>query len=610
MSPTQSKVILYSFLVSFSFRQHLIRSIAPNGYVSTVAGFSMAVGLLDQQGTSARFDTPSDVTVSPNGTVYVADRVNHAIRAISPSGYVSTVAGIKAAGTTDGQGTIARFSQPQGIAVAPNGTIYVADTSNHRIRAISPSGVVSTVAGSTTGFADGSGSSAKFASPIAVHVAPNGTVYVADYNNHRIRAISPSGLVSTIAGDGTQGLTDGPALNANFRNPVGLGMSSNGALYIADSNNHVLRALSSPGVVSTVAGGGVAGWVNEQDVDARFSSPRGIAFAQNGTLFVVDNSNHRIRSVSPSVFVSTVAGNGTWAYQDGPAFMARFNNPNSVAVHPNGTIYVSDTNSNIIRAISPNGDVRTVAEGFYYPYDMVFNPSGTILYVADQYNNRICGISSEGVVSTIAGTGDGGSADGPAMSATFNRPHGIALSPNGTLFVSENVGNVIRAISPDGMVTTFAGMAGTAGATDGVGTSARFSAPRSIALTPNGTLYVVDTSNYRIRAISPNGTVTTIAGSSNSFADGQGTAAAFGLSIGIAVSPTGVVYVSDAAYARIRVISTTGYVSTLAGTGITGALDAKASSSTFNRPAGLALSANGTLFIADSTNNRIRAIKP
>ena len=199
--------------------------------VSTLAGSTQ--GYTDGTGTSAKFYNPTGVAVDGAGNVYVADLSNHRIRKITTSGVVSTLAGSGTSGYTDGTGTSAQFNSPTGVAVDGAGNVYVADQGNHRIRKITTSGVVSTLAGSTSGYTDGTGTSAKFYNPSGVAVDGAGNVYVADQSNHRIRKITASGVVSTLAGS-TYGYTDGTGTSAKFAYPFGVAVDGAGNVYVAD----------------------------------------------------------------------------------------------------------------------------------------------------------------------------------------------------------------------------------------------------------------------------------------------------------------------------------------------------------------------------------------
>uniref|UniRef100_UPI003743F19A hypothetical protein n=1 Tax=Psychroflexus aurantiacus TaxID=2709310 RepID=UPI003743F19A len=227
-------------------------------------------GFADGTGRSAQFSKPYGVAVDASGTVYVADYNNHRIRKTTPAGVVSTLAG-STQGFADGTGSSAQFSKPYGVAVDASGNVYVADFNNHRIRKTTPAGVVSTLAGSTSGFADGTGSSAQFSKPYGVAVDASGNVYVADFNNHRIRKTTPAGVVSTLAGS-TQGFADGTGSSAQFNYPIGVAVDASGTVYVADANNHRIRKITPAGAVSTLAGS-TYGFADGTGISAQFANP-------------------------------------------------------------------------------------------------------------------------------------------------------------------------------------------------------------------------------------------------------------------------------------------------------------------------------------------------
>ena len=316
--------------------------------------------------------------------------------------------------------------------------------------------------------------------------------------------------VTTYAGSGASGSNNGPRLSATFLQPRGIVVSSNGTMFITDTGNHLIRSISTTGVVSVLAGS-VSGSTDGQGSAARFMQPIGIDLLQNGTLYVLEMGGNRIRAISPSGFVTTVTGiNGTATFQDGALSTARFNSPNELTVTPDGSIYVADYNNNRIRKISGNtvstfagngasgsNDATGALATFDGPWGITSDSSGN-LYVTDSRNDKIRKITSGGVVTTIAGSGDTGSDDGQGIYSSFNRPSGITIDTNGVLYVSDYINDRIRKITPDGMVTTIAGS--STGNTDNVGLQSKFSRPTGLAIS-NGTLYLTDTANNAIRAI-------------------------------------------------------------------------------------------------------------
>ncbi len=260
-----------------------------------------------------------------------------------PTVTVSTLAGSSTDGFADGTGTAAQFKYPIRVAVDASGNVYVADFGNNRIRKITAAGVVSTLAGNgTKGFADGSSTTAQFSSPTGVAVDASGNVYVADTQNHRIRKITAAGVVSTLAGNGTSGFANGSSTTAQFFRPEGVAVDASGNVYVADTGNTRIRKITAGGVVSTLASSGT---------DALFSNPSGVAVDASGNVYVAEHSNNRIRKITTGGVVSTLAGSGTEGFADGSGTDALFSNPNEVAMDASGNVYVADTGNNRIRKI-------------------------------------------------------------------------------------------------------------------------------------------------------------------------------------------------------------------------------------------------------------------
>jgi glucose/arabinose dehydrogenase len=296
--------------------------------------------------------------------IVVADRYNDRIRLVTPEGVVSTLAGSGVYGFADGLGTAASFRNPFGVAVLPNGVVVVADTDNQRIRLITPEGLVSTLAGGAianpTGpaaspdYADGTASAARFGYPCSVAVLPNGMIAVADSNNHRVRLVnSTTGDVTTLAGS-TSGYADGTGSAARFRNLYGVAVLPNELIAVGDRDNHRIRLVNLAGDVTTLAGSGSPGTADGVGTAASFNTPNGIAVLPSSSLIVVaDAGNHLIRLVSPTGIVTTLAGGLPRGDANGTGPAAKFNLPNSVAVVPStGGIVVADATNNRIRHIA------------------------------------------------------------------------------------------------------------------------------------------------------------------------------------------------------------------------------------------------------------------
>ncbi|WP_130734936.1 T9SS type A sorting domain-containing protein [Flavobacterium sp. J27] len=325
-------------------------SIPSEPVVSTLAGTGLA-GALDGTITSASFNYPTVVTSNNQNDIIVVDRSNHKIRVISNFVTVSTLAGTGSLGAQNGTTTTATFNYPDGAIMDSQGNVFVTDQSNHIIRKIDINSLVTTFAGSgIAGFQDGMAVNAQFYYPAAMAIDANDNLFIADYSNHRIRKITPSGMVSTIAGLGSAGATDGAISIAKFNGPTGLCLDVSGNVYVADYGNHKIRKIDTNGQVSTVAGSGIAGAIDDYGTLARFNHPAVVVIDTQNNLYVTDEGNHKIRKITPSGMVSTFAGTGMEGANDAIASMATFKNPTGIAMH-NDTLIIADYGNHKIRKI-------------------------------------------------------------------------------------------------------------------------------------------------------------------------------------------------------------------------------------------------------------------
>lgn len=434
-----------------------------------------------------------------------------------------TLAGVASFGYRDGAGSAAQFAHPYSVAITNAGIIYVADTTNCVIRKITASGAVTTLAGQpgVPGYADGSGAAAQFAYPCGIALDASGNLYVADTDNEVVRMVTPLGAVSTIAGaPGVIGNSDGTGSGAHFWNPESVAVDSSGTLYVTDGDNMTVRKIASGGVVTTLAGThGVSGSQDGTGPAAQFAFLFGIAVDASGNVYVADIQNDTLRKITPGGVVTTLAGSAhATGSTDASGSAARFNAPNGVAVDSAGNVYVADTNNDTIRVVAAGGSV-----------------------------------------STLAGTaGASGGADGSGSAARFSAPSGIAVNASGTVAVADTYNATIRIVASGGSVSTLAGTAAQAGARDGSAAVARFNGPWGVARDAGGNAYTADTYSNTVRKISASGAVTTIAGTAGvtGSQDGAGAAAQFNGPTWTAVDASGAVYVSDSGNNTVRRIAT------------------------------------------------------
>lgn len=580
---------------------------------------------------SAALSDAEGVATDASGNIFIADANDHRVRKITPDGKISTVAGDGFPGFRGdgGPASAARLNTPYGIAVDRAGNLYIADLGNNRVRKVGPDGAISTVPGTD-----------QLLAPRNVALDAAGTLYISEFGGQRIRKLGADGVVGTAVGNGVAGYTGdgGPAAAAQLSYPAGLAFDSAGNLFIADSSNNCIRKVSK-GVISTVLGTGDPG----SALPNQLNLPTGVAIDSAGNLYVADSANQRIQQLASNAVISTVpgagrdltidpagnlyiasgpqlleltaaqslsviAGDGSYAFRGdgGDATSARLNGPIAVAIAPSGAFYIADqknlrvrmvTSAGVISTAAGDGTAGTGTDELDFPAGVAIDPSGAVS-IADQNNDRIQKLNPDGTISTLAGIGSPGfNGDGiPATAAQLFSPGALSFASDGTLYLADAGNQRVRMIGPSGVISTVAQLS-----------------PRGVAVDGLGNVYVSDGAAHRVVRIDARGRPAVIAGTGAAgFAGDGGPAAAAQLNspTGLAADQQGNLYIADTGNNRIRVVGPDGSIRTIAGTG---AADfdgdgGPALSAAINGPTGLVLDSAGNLWVADTGNNRIREL--
>lgn len=559
---------------------------------------------------------------------------------------ISTVAGKGRLLFAPGPGKEVRLVQPAYLGADGQGTVYISDVYFHTVLRLTSDGELTVLAGTGEPGFRGDGGPANEASlnnPRAVAVAANGDVYIADATNARIRRVAAeTGIITTVAGTGAGAATGdgGPARQAALGSPAGLAFDGLGRLYVSDLVNHVVRRIDEAGVITTVAGSRQLGFTGDNGpaVEARLFQPQSIAVDGNGNLYICDTANQRIRRVDGAGRITTLAGDGNlgFAGDNGPAVAARFSNPNGVAAGPDGSVYIADTSNGRIRVVRDGIISTLIGGGRVAPtpdpvpegrnavlgatQGVIVDGAGHLLF-CEPTLRRVSRAQapSGGDVQVAAGVAwrDAAGDGGPATEASLLEPRGIAADQEGNIFVSDRMDQRIRKVDAAGVITTVVGTGLQASLGDGgPARDAALSQPGGMAYDSEGSLYIVTTGGGRVRKIDRAGLISTYAGGPDlGFGGdgGQAVGARFNFATGLAFDAADNLYIADTVNHRVRRIDrATGVITTVAGNGAVGfsgdggpAVEARLSS-----PAAVVADGEGNLYIADRDNNRIRKVDP
>ncbi len=582
-----SSLVVWSMLVSAGTAPS-----SAQGTITTVAGGGIGDG---GPATNARLDAPGGLFGTSAGLLLVTEVRGHRVRLVDEDGAIATLAGTGTQGYGgDGDpATGAELDTPADVCVGRDGSIYIADTGNNRVRRVDGDGIITTVAGGGESTADSVAAlSASLSAPSGVTVDSAGVIYISDTGHARIVRVDTSGVLLQIAGGGSAVGDGGPALQAGLKLPLGLALDASGGLLIADQGDHRVRRIDLlSGVIETIAGTGGSGASGDglTATAAEIGNPVDVAASEDGGVYIVERYNNRVQLVDAAGVVRTVAGTRAIGFSGdgGPAVEADLWEPASVFANGDGAIYIADRRNNRVRRAGSDGDIATAV--------------------------------GSGPVNVEVGTffGDGA----PATNAAFSDSLGVFVAGSGDVYIADSGNHRVRKIDAStGRVQTVAGTGEAGYSGDGSAAAAAvLNAPAFVFVDGEGNLLIADTGNHRIRKVdAATGVITTVAGDGRAGLLGDGspaTASHLNEPRGAVTDRSGHLFIADTGNNRIRRVDNfTGVITTFAGSGgigIQGGFSGDggaATDATLNQPAGLCFDAEGRLYIADSKNARIRRI--
>ncbi len=621
-------------------------AIGPGTTIMTIAGNGTAGYSGDGvQATHASLNYPIDVAVDDAGHLFIADSRNGRVRQVDmASGVITTVAGTGTLGFSGdgGPAVAAELNYPSGLAVDDAGHLFIADLLNVRVRQVDlATGMITTVAGDGTlgyGGDGGPATAAKISYPGSLAIDATGHLYIADGGNNRVRQVDlASGLITTVAGNGSEGFSGdaGPATEARLSRSLDVAVDGAGHLYIGDGGNNRVRQVDlSAGQITTIAGNGTAGYDGDGGPALSASlSPGCISVGASGRLLVADLAHNVVRQVDlVTGWISTVAGDGTLGYSGdgGPATEAQLNSPLGLAVDAAGQLFIAEIDNNAVRRVDLTTGLITTAAGGYNgdggaatsaPLNRpagLAGEGGRRVFIAEPDNDVIRELDlATGVITRAAGGGPLVGDGGPATQAELGNPNAVAVDGAGHLFIAGYFQDRVRRVDlATGVITTVAGN-GTSGFSGdgGPATAAQLNQPDGVAVDGDGRVFIADYNNNRVRMVDPaTGIITTVAGNGTWIYSGDGgpaTQAGMRGPVGLAVDANDHLFIADVNAQRIRMVDlATGVITTVAGNGTAGygGDGGPATEAMISNPQGVAVDGRGQLYIADWGNQRIRQV--
>lgn len=579
---------------------HRIRRVDTNGIITTVAGKGTP-GYSGDGGaaTNAALNSPRDAVLDASGNLYIADTLNERIRKVDTNGIITTVAGNGTSGYSgdNSAATNASLYYPSGITLDAYGNLFIADTSNYRVRKVDINSIITTVAGNGNfGYSgdNGAATNASLNQPQGMNLDAFGNLYIADTSNQRIRRVGTNGIITTAAGGGS-GSDGNAATNAYLSSPQDVTIDAVGNLYIADAGKNLIRQVNTNGIITTVAGSGGVTYVGDNGAatNANLHYPQGVGFDAAGNLYIADNNNDRVRQVDTNSIITTVAGNGIGSGTNGGSFSgdggaatnAGLYRPNNLAFDAVGDMYIADIFNNRVRMVNANDVITTVAgngtngdygdggpainAGLALPACVALDASGN-LFIADLAFGRIRKVDTNGIITTVAGGGSQYPGDGgAATNASLRGPQGVAVDVAGNFYIADSLGpsllplnGRVRRVDTNGIITTVAGGGGLLRSDGYAATNALLGQPWGVVLDAIGNMYIADKGFNLVRKVDTNGIITTVAGKFSTGFSGDGGAATNATLNGpacVALDAAGNLYIADWYNNRIREVHFAGF---------------------------------------------------